>query len=173
VRVDRQLQAWSWTEGTFSWLEPTALCLLALKVRRVEAPIVAERIAAAEAVIADRACQPAGWNYGNAQVLTQDLRPYVPTTALALLAMQDRRGEPFVTRSVDWLAANALAERAAMALSLAAVALSVFDRPVEAVLAALEEQVQRTAALDNLHLQALASFALTLPVHRGRAVRIP
>jgi hypothetical protein len=173
VRVDRQLQAWSWTEGTFSWLEPTAWCLLALKVRRVQAPIVAERIAAAEAVIADRVCQPAGWNYGNSQVLTQDLRPYVPTTALALLAMQDKRSEAFVARGLDWLLANALSERATLALSLAAIALAVFDRPVDTLLAALEAQVRRTAALENVHLQALAGFALTLPLHGARAVRIP
>jgi hypothetical protein len=31
VQQDNTLQAWSWTEGTFSWIEPTAYCLLALK----------------------------------------------------------------------------------------------------------------------------------------------
>jgi hypothetical protein len=166
VRVDRQLQAWSWTEGTFSWLEPTAWCLLALKVRRVQAPIVAERIRTAEAVIADRVCQPAGWNYGNSQVLTQDLRPYVPTTALALLAMQDKRSEPFVANGVAWLAANALSERATLALALAAIALAVFGKPVDDVLGALDEQVRRTAALENVHL-------LTLGDHGARALRVP
>ena len=27
------LQAWPWLEGTFSWVEPTSYCLLALKRR--------------------------------------------------------------------------------------------------------------------------------------------
>ena len=30
-RQDNSLQAWSWIDDTFSWVEPTAWCLLALK----------------------------------------------------------------------------------------------------------------------------------------------
>ena len=30
-RQDNSLQAWSWIDGTFSWVEPTAWCLLAQK----------------------------------------------------------------------------------------------------------------------------------------------
>ncbi len=172
VRVDSRLQAWSWTEGTFSWVEPTAYCMLALKVRRVAGPIVEARLREAEAVLLDRVCEPGGWNYGNAQVLAQDLRPYVPTTALALLALQDKPDHPVVRRSLDWLAAHALAEMSTMALSLAAMALYVYGQPVEAVLRALEEQQERTRVLGNIHLLAMALYASTLPVHRAVALRI-
>jgi len=173
VRQDGLLQAWSWTEGTFSWIEPTAYCLLALKVRRVGGPSVAQRIAEAEAVIFDRVCEPGGWNYGNSQVLMQDLRPYVPTSALALLALQDKRSHPLVQRSLDWLTTHALSELSSMALSLAAICLHVYGRPVSEVLTRLQQQQIRTRALGNAHLLAMATYALALPVHGAAAMRIP
>jgi hypothetical protein len=173
IRQNSRLQAWSWTEGTFSWIEPTAWCLLALKARRVTAPTVAARIQEAEAVVLDRVCDSGGWNYGNAQVLSQDLRPYVPTTALALLAMQDHRDHPAVARSLDWLVAHAVSERATMALALAAICLQVYGRPTADVLRALEAQDARTRFLDNAHLLAMATYALALPAHRAVAMTIP
>jgi hypothetical protein len=172
VRVDSRLQAWSWTEGTFSWVEPTACCLLALKVRRVGGPAVAQRISEAEAVLVDRVCEPGGWNYGNSQVLAQDLRPYVPTSALALLALQDKRDHPVVRRSLAWLDANALSEPSTMALSLAAICLHVYGRPIDHVLAQLDAQQERTRALGNIHLAAMAAYALGLPTHRAVAMRV-
>ncbi len=172
VRQDGLLQAWSWTEGTFSWIEPTAYCVLALKVRQVGGPLVAQRIAEAEAVMFDRVCEPGGWNYGNSQVLMQDLRPYVPTTALALLALQDKRAHPAVVRSLDWLTAHALSEPSTMPLALAAVCLSVYGRPVTELLARLRQQQDRTRALGTAHLTAMAAYALDLPAHKAVAVRV-
>ncbi len=172
VRQNNALQAWPWTDGTFSWLEPTALCLLALKVRRVAGAAVAARMADAEAVIFDRVCESGGWNYGNAHVMAQDLRPYVPTTALVLLAMQDKAAHPIVRRSLDWLAAHATAEPATMACATATMCLHMYGRPTKDVQQVLAEGYARTRALDNVHLTALAAYALTMPVHRGEAVRV-
>jgi hypothetical protein len=173
VQQNSRLQAWPWMDGTFSWIEPTACCLLALKVRRVTAPALAARISEAEAVIADRVCDPGGWNYGNSQVLMQDLRPYVPTTALTLLAMQDKPDHPVVRRSLDWLSAHATSERATMALALAAICLHVYRRPIDEVLALLSAQYARTQALGNAHLLAMVTYALALPAHDARALTIP
>ena len=121
----------------------------------------------------DRVCDGGGWNYGNSQVLGRDLRPYVPTTALALLALQDKPAHPAVEKSLAWLSAHALSERSTMALSLAAIALSIFDRSDGAVREALAEQDARTGLLDSVHLAALALFAATLDQHRARAMRLP
>jgi hypothetical protein len=172
VRQNSRLQAWSWTEGTFSWIEPTAYCLLALKKHRSPDPAAAARIAEAEAVIVDRVCEDGGWNYGNSQVLAQDLRPYVPTTALALLAMQDRRNDAAVARSLDWLTEHATSEGSALALALAAVCLGLYGRPIDAVMKALAAQVPTTLKLGNLHAIALAAFALSHATHENAALRI-
>lgn len=169
IKQNTMLQAWSWIDGTFSWSEPTAWCLTALKKTGTRS---GQRIADGEAMLLDRVCQNGGWNYGNSNAFTQDLRPYVPTTALGLISLQTRRADAAVTKSLAWLEAHALTEASAMALSLAAIALSVYDRPTDTVLAALDAQESKTGSLGNAHLMAMTLYALTIPAHQARAFRI-
>ncbi len=173
VRQDNALRAWPWVDGTFSWVEPTAYCTLALKQARADgSEAVASRVGEADRLLLDRACNPAGWNYGNSAVLDQDLRPYVPTTALALLALQDRTEEPIFGRSLEWLDAHAVSEPSAMALSLSAICLTVLGRPADKALVEINRAERRTGFLENAHLVAMALFALTLEKHGGRAFRV-
>ena len=131
-RQNNALQAWSWMSETFSWVEPTACCLVALKKARAAGFTVdARRIEDGEAVLFDRCGREGGWNYGNANMLGQELPAYVPTTALGLLALGDHRSHDAVRRSLDFLEREALTERSSVALSLALVALRVFDRPAD------------------------------------------
>jgi len=129
-RQDNSLQGWSWIDGTFSWVEPTAWCLLLLKKLRARGssrlPGADERIDVGERLLLDRACDVGGWNYGNSNVYGQELWPYVPTTALALLAMQDRRDHPVVEKSLQQLQRDVRTERSAVALALSIVCLRVY-----------------------------------------------
>ena len=77
----------------------------------------------------DRVCRTGGWNYGNSNILSQEMNADIPTTALALLALQDRREHPSVQKSIEYLMRQRLAEPAGMALSLASICLRVY-RPV-------------------------------------------
>lgn len=172
VRQNNRLQAWSWTDGTFSWIEPTALCVLALKKSGVSSASVRTRLAEAEAMILDRVCDGGGWNYGNAQVLGQDLRAYVPTTALAVMAMQDRREHPAIRASINWLKNHAESEPATMALSLSTLGLQVLGQSADAPRALLIRQAPRTYAFGNRHLMATALYALTSAEHGARALTI-
>ena len=162
--VNRQrndIQAWSWIDETFSWVEPTACCLLALKkAGRSGIPADAKRIADAEAMLFDRCAINGGWNYGNSNMLGKELPPYIPTTALSLLALQDHPSHEAVLRSQAYLEKDALSERSSLALSLALVALRVLGRPTDSVASALVEQLPTTMALGNLHAMALALYAL-------------
>lgn len=161
-RQDNALQAWSWIPNTFSWVEPTAWCLLALKkwsdVQGVS--IDASRRQVAERMLIDRSCAVGGWNYGNSNVRGQQLKAFVPTTALALLAMQDLQTEPVVQRSRDYLEREATSERSGMALSLSLMCLRAYGRPTEPVRAALEQQIPTTIALGHQLAVALTLCAL-------------
>ena len=81
---DTTLQGWSWVEGTHSWVEPTAINLMALKVSGY-----AEHPRCREAVrlLVDRMLASGGWNYGNTAVLGTPLRSHVQPTGLALAAL--------------------------------------------------------------------------------------
>lgn len=174
-RQDNRLAGWPWNDGTFSWTEPTAWCLLALKRRTIDhaQSEVAARIAEAERMLADRCCLTGGWNYGNSNVLGKELHAYVPTTAIALLAMQDRRALPEVARSVSWLAENWHREASAHALSLALIALRVCGLPAGDVERALRGYLAGRTDPGNLAWRAMALYALARwEGHRYAALRV-
>jgi hypothetical protein len=171
-RQNNALQGWSWVQGTFSWVEPTSWCLLALKKSSARTKEGRARIDEAERLLFDRVCQRGGWNYGNSNMLGQELYAHVPTTALALLALQDRREHPLVQRSLEYLIQRRLSEPAGMALSLTSICLRVYGiaaTDVEERLAALSE---RHSFFNNLHISAMALYALTGPEHDVEDVRL-
>jgi len=84
VGHDPTLVGWPWVEGTHSWVEPTAMAILALDRERLgNHPRVAEGIG----VVLNRALARGGWNYGNTSVFGRQLRPQPGPTGLALLAL--------------------------------------------------------------------------------------
>lgn len=168
---NNELQAWPWLPDTFSWVEPSAWCVLALK-KAARSSVSTARVQEAESMLRDRQCTGGGWNYGNASVLGQDLRPYVPTTAAGVLALQDQASAPDAGKALAWLESSRLSEPSSMALSLAALALHICGRPVDDVLPHLAAGVPRTAERGNLHHQAMALCALTLDVHHGQVFRV-
>ena len=66
ARQDNRLQGWPWLADTFSWLEPTAWCVLGLKKAGAQTAGAAARIQEADKLILNRTCESGGWNFGNA-----------------------------------------------------------------------------------------------------------
>ena len=162
-RQDNSLQAWSWIDGTFSWVEPTAWSLLALKQWSASRGAVTDRtrIVVAEQMLIDRCCARGGWNYGNANMLGQELKPFVPTTAIALLSLQDRQSLPEVGRSVAFLEREATSERSGTALALALMALRAYGRSTDALRQILLAQLPTTLNLGKVTSVAMSLYALS------------
>lgn len=95
ARLNPDLQGWSWAANTFSWVEPTAYALMALKKLRpyLHNAHAVNRVHQGELLLYDRRCKGGGWNYGNSSVLREDLEPYPDVTAVALVALHDRQTE--------------------------------------------------------------------------------
>jgi hypothetical protein len=160
TRVNTSLVGWSWSAGTFSWVEPTAWCLLALK-RSGRGVVGAEaRIASAVDLMRDRACRGGGWNFGSNEVLGTPLAPYVSTTAVGVLALQDQVDQPFVQEAVNYLERDALSEHSTTALALSALALAAVRRPARLVVETLAKNVAQAEALGNAAAIGMASHAL-------------
>lgn len=174
VRQDNELAGWPWIEETFSWVEPTAWCLLALKKARGarRPPGANSRIAEADRLLADRCCASGGWNYGNSNVLGRQLHAYVPTTAVSLLALQDRRELPEVQRSVEWLAANWHREASPQALSLARIAMRVHGKRGDDVDRILHSVIADRGVPDNFASAAITLYALTGTIDDYAALRL-
>jgi len=173
-RQNNRLVGWPWNTGTFSWIEPTSWCLLGLKIATNPQPpaAVAARMEEAERVLVDRCCHLGGWNAGNSNMLGKELPPYVPTTALALLALQDRAGGSEVTRSIGWLTRNWSREVSGLSSSLTIVAMGVYGLQVEALRQLLCNRVSQNGIPENVTTAAMVLYALTGTRHKYGAFRL-
>ena len=167
VRQDNSLVGWPWTEEAFAWVEPTAWCTIALKraAPNNRAPGSQPRIEEAERLLFDRRCPGEGWNYGNSEVLGQQLHAFVPPTALALLALHDRRERSEVRQALDYLRGSWRQEPAGMALGLSLLCLRAYSLPVDEIEAALAAAWQRSGFLGNHAVIGMVRYALMAGTH--------
>lgn len=94
TRLDVSHEGWPWRSGNASWIEPTALTLVALKkaAAHYPSPELDRRVKEGEALVLSRRCSDGGWNSGNPNVYNYDLPSYPESTGLALLGLQGRSG---------------------------------------------------------------------------------
>jgi hypothetical protein len=161
VRLNPDLIGWPWTADNSSWVEPTSYCLTALKKIRAQLPAerLEERVAQAELMIYDRMCDGGGWNYGNSEVYGEKLWPYPDTTALALIATQDRRERQENQLSLRLLKELALKADSGLALAWASVCFSLYGQDDAALKNSLAERFAKTQFLGETKTLALAILA--------------
>lgn len=164
VDLDWDLTGWPWMPDTFSWVEPTSYALLALKSLRagLSDPRVEPRISEAERMILDRTCAEGGWNYGNSTVLGEELWPYPDTTALALMALQDRPRGDEIQHSLSALERMSEANDSILARSLAILAFQSYGRDVSALRTALVLQLENGDFPLETRAAAFAALALQM-----------
>jgi hypothetical protein len=155
-----------WVTGTYSWVEPTAIHVLALKAAGFASH---PRTRHAQNLLVDRLLAKGGCNYGNTIVLGQELRPHVQSTGLAMLALagqadSDRR----IARSLDYLTANLSAETTSASLSYGLMGLAAHDQfPADAgtwLQAAYRRTISRDGAAYKLALLSLAALGTNGPL---------
>jgi hypothetical protein len=141
---DTLLCGWPWVESTHSWVEPTAINLLAM-----QSSGQAEHTRAREAVrmLLDRQLPAGGWNYGNTVVLGNTLRPHVQPTGMALWALQDEANVD-VTPSIDFLRRTLSAETTSASLAYALMGLAAHGATPADANAWLAAAARRTLAAD-------------------------
>jgi len=161
VRLNDDLVGWSWTPGSFSWVEPTSYCLIALKKikSRLSAKAVQERVDQAELMIYDRMCEGGGWNYGNAAVYGDPLWPYPDITALALIALQDHKERNDNRVSLRALSKMAETTDSGLALGWTTICLSVYGEDISELRKRLDQKFARTKFLGETKPVALAILA--------------
>ena len=162
VKLDPTLKGWSWTARSFSWVEPTAYALIALKKLKshMSQDRVIARITEGERMIYDRMCVGGGWNYGNSNVFGENLWPYPDTTAQALIALQDHSSEPANQLSLKGLEKMLAENHSGLALGWSCLCLSLYGQDVSPWIARLEKSYAETEFLGETKPIALALLAL-------------
>lgn len=165
VRMDPTLKGWSWNPEAFSWVEPTAYALLALKKGRavLSGPEIDARIREGEFMLYDRVCEGGGWNYGNTNVYGVSVPPYAEVTAITLLGLQDRREMPAHRASLEAMRRLLGEMDSGFALSWAIACLAVHGQDTAAERRRLAASYARTGFLGSTRTLALAVIASGTP----------
>ncbi len=170
------LAGWPWVKGTHSWIEPTALHLLALKAT---GHANHERARLAVRVLLDRQLSQGGCNYGNTMVMGNLLRPHVQPTGISLLGLVgERDGRERIDRTLRYLEQKIGPDTTTSSLAWALIGLAAHGRYPERAEEWLETAYRRTERRGRspykLALLALAALGdksplVTLPA-AGRFV---
>jgi len=154
---DATLIGWPWVTGTHSWVEPTALAVLALKATGQGTHV---RTRDGVRLLVDRLLPDGGCNYGNTIVMGQMLRPHVQPTGLALLALHaeaDRDGR--ISRSLEYLERETSGDSAAASLAYSVWALARYGKTPRNASAWLAAAARRRATLESPLRMALLLLA--------------
>ncbi len=136
---------WPWAINNFSWVEPTAWGVLALRACGQSEHI---RTQEGMRLLLDRAFDEGGANYGNKRVLDAWTEPIPGPSALLLLALQGVK-HPRVTESLKYLRKAALERPDLEHLGWAILALDSHNEPTDDLRKALDELYQKHLAEDK------------------------
>jgi hypothetical protein len=165
VGHDPSLVGWPWVDGTHSWLEPTALSLLALNREGLgQHP----RVSAGIELVRDRALVRGGWSCGGKSAFGNEQRPQPTATGLALLALAARGDRSAaVARGVAYLRATLADIRAAVSVGWGILGLRAHDAlPVESETWLREAHARCTGRPDAAMGLALLLLAASEPALR-------
>ncbi len=166
------LTGWPWVIGTHSWIEPTAVALLALKsVGLGDHPRAREAVT----LLTDRLFQTGGCNYGNTSVLGQTLRPHLAPSGLTLAALageDDASGR--IASTLAYVLREVAQQPTAMSLAYGLIGLAAHDQFPSDWAAWLAAACQRTrkagASPFRLALLALAASGRNCPLLTHNAI---
>ncbi len=154
---DSSLKGWPWVAGTYSWIDPTALGMIALKVAgRSNHPRTAE----ATRLLLNRQLPHGGWNYGNTILFGKELRPMPENTGLALDALKSLTARPNLERSLDYLKEVVGNLRTPLALSWGILGLGAWGERPGAAAGWLAECWGRQARFGGYDTASLSLFIL-------------
>jgi hypothetical protein len=162
VRFDPDKFGWPWVPDTVSWVVPTAFAILALRQLPCSCgglEHIPVRIDRGIQMLIDRACPGGGWNAGNGVVYGSPVAPHADDTAIALLALSNRREDSVVQSSVDWLERTAPTLTAPWSLAWALLALAAHERPIDELVTLLAH-FPDIASVEDTSTLALVCLAL-------------
>ena len=121
---DPSIPGWPWIDGTHSWIEPTALGVIALTATGHGQH---DRVHEAIRMMLDRQLPHGGWNYGNTTVYGRELHPMPESTGAALAGLAGQAEQGTVARSLDYLQGEVDRLRTPISLGWGLLGLAAWD----------------------------------------------
>ncbi len=161
---DTAIPGWPWIARTHSWVNPTALAMLALTVAGQGRHA---RIQEGRRLLLDRQLPAGGWNYGNTRVFGATLHPLPESTGLALNALAGNTPRAQVAASLRYLQEVAPRLRTPKALAWSLLGLGAWGERPAATLTWLKQCFQRQARSGPFDTEALALLVIALKAPGG------
>ena len=120
ANIDFSLRGWPWRTGEASWVEPTALSLIALHSTGIAAD---ERIQEGVEYLDNRRCPGGGWNVGNPVMFGAVLPARAHPTAWSLLALSKTNSQKIMSQDIDVLIHEMTEDFGTMAIAWGCLAL--------------------------------------------------
>lgn len=147
-RHDTVPRGWPWNLETYSWVTPTALCVLALQLTGNDRQ---GRVMEAVKMLKGRRVPEGGWNYGSTVVYGTDLLPLPETTGVALDTLRGHVSRDWASSSLAYLQRAVSRIRTPISVGWGLLGLSAWNaRPPEG-----DDWIRQTLARQ----QTLGAFA--------------
>lgn len=153
---DTSIRGWPWVNDAHSWVEPTALALLALDVTGHGSH---GRFLEGTRMLLDRQLPHGGWNFGMTIMYGHEIPPQGHTTGVALAALEDCAPPETVRKGIDFLKSDIHHVRTPLSLCWSILGLSAWQaRPAGADAMIAESLLfqQRYGAFDTSLISIMA-----------------
>lgn len=161
---DTSIEGWSWTQDAHSWVEPTSLAIIAL---RISGHGEHARVREGVRLLMDRQLPAGGWNYGNTMVYGTELYPQPDCSGLALSALEGCVPRSEVEKSLKYLISQVTRVRTPLSLGWGILGLGAWGRKPRQAAAWVGECMERQAKLGAYDTTLISLLLLCLNARKG------
>jgi hypothetical protein len=154
---DTSIKGWPWVQATHSFVDPTAMTLLALDITGQSGH---PRFREAVNMLMNRQMLHGGWNYGNTLVYGKQLLPFIETTGIALTALAGHVEREKISGSLRYLQAQAEQARTPLSLAWALFGLGAWGEFPAAGLEWIDETLKKQTKYGSYGTSLLSILAL-------------
>ena len=137
---DTSIPGWSWTKDTHSWVEPTSLSILALRISGFGEH---DRVREGIRLLMDRQLPAGGWNIGSTLVYGKEAYPQSDCTGIALSALAGYIPQREVEKSVRYLRSQVKRLRTPLSLGWGILGLGAWGHRPDQATAWIQESMSR------------------------------
>lgn len=150
--------------GTHSWVEPTAIAVLALRANgHADHPRVSEAVR----MLMDRRLGHGGWNYGNTVVFGAELKPMPDATGMALAALQGMVSRDDIQSGLDYLVSEFDQCLTPQTFAWGRLGLAAWEMPIGGIDPKVERILGRQARLGPYDTSALGQLLVAFNATEG------
>ena len=161
---DTSIQGWPWMQDTHSWVEPTSLSILALRITGMGEH---ERIREGVRMLMDRQLPSGGWNHGNTLTFGTEQFPQADCTGIALNALAGEVPKTDVEKSVKYLRTQVTRLRTPLSLGWGILGLAAWGRRPGQATAWLGECLARQDLFGSYDTTLLSLLLIALEGRSG------